>query len=169
MRERCTSRQAGLVRLLILLAQYLEWDQLPTADLAAGNSLNDQVPNPFFSQIAASGCGLDQPTVIRGQLLRPFPEYCSVTEAPPAAGSSNYNALQATYTHRWHSGLNLNVSYTYSKFMDDVQGSSVWAFSANDLVSCDRSAFCEYAVSIVFGSMVHSLFLPLPSSGHRFA
>ena len=111
-----------------VLAQYLEWDQLPTTDLAAGNSLNDQVPNPFFGHIAASGCGLDQPTVIRGQLLRPFPEYCSVTEAPPAAGSSNYNALQATYTHRWHSGLNLNVSYTYSKFMDNVQGSSGWAF-----------------------------------------
>jgi hypothetical protein len=51
-----------------------------------------------------------------------------VTEAPPAVGSSNYNALQATYTHRWHSGLNLNVSYTYSKFLDNVQGSSGWAF-----------------------------------------
>jgi hypothetical protein len=111
-----------------VLAQYLEWNQLPTADLALGNSLNDQVPNPFFNHIASSGCGLNQPTVARGQLLRPFPEYCSVTEAPPAVGASNYNALQATYTHRWHSGLNLNVSYTYSKFMDDVQGSSGWAF-----------------------------------------
>ncbi|HEY1526789.1 MAG TPA: TonB-dependent receptor [Candidatus Angelobacter sp.] len=111
-----------------VLAQYLEWNQLPTADLAMGNALNAQVPNPFFGQISASGCGLDQPTVIQGQLLRPYPEYCSVTEAPPAAGSSSYNALQATYTHRWHSGLNLNVSYTYSKFLDNVQGSSGWAF-----------------------------------------
>ncbi|HVZ19286.1 MAG TPA: TonB-dependent receptor [Terriglobales bacterium] len=111
-----------------VLAQYLEWNQLPTEDLALGDSLNDQVPNPFFGHIAASGCGLDQPTVIRGQLLRPFPEYCSVTEAPPAVGGSSYNALQATYTRRWHSGLNLNVSYTYSKFLDNVQGSSGWAF-----------------------------------------
>jgi hypothetical protein len=111
-----------------VLAQYLEWDQLPTPDLSLGNSLFDQVPNPFFGHITASGCGLDQPTVIRGQLLRPFPEYCSVTEAPPAAGSSSYNALQATYTHRWHSGLNVNVSYTFSKFLDNVQGSSGWAF-----------------------------------------
>ena len=63
-----------------------------------------------------------------GQLLRRFPEYCSVTEAPPAVGGSTYNALQATYTHRWHSGLDLNVSYTYSKFMDDVQGAAGWAF-----------------------------------------
>lgn len=111
-----------------VLAQYLEWNQLPTADLALGNALNAQVPNPFFGQITASGCGLDQPTIIQGQLLRPYPEYRSVTEAPPAVGASSYNALQATYTHRWHSGLNLNVSYTYSKFLDNVQGSSGWAF-----------------------------------------
>jgi hypothetical protein len=51
-----------------------------------------------------------------------------VTEAPPAVGDSTYNALQATYTHRWHGGLQLNVSYTYSKFLDDVQGASGWAF-----------------------------------------
>src|SRR4029077_7699404 len=81
-----------------------------------------------FGAIKGSGCGLDQPTVLAGQLLRPFPEYCSVTEAEPAAAGSTYNALQATYTHRWHSGLDLNVSYTFSKFMDDAQGSSGWAF-----------------------------------------
>ena len=111
-----------------VLAQYLEWNEFPAADLSMGNALNQQVPNPFFGAIKASGCGLDQPTVLKGQLLRPFPEYCSVTEAEPAAAGSTYNALQATYTHRWHSGLDLNVSYTYSKFMDDAQGSSGWAF-----------------------------------------
>jgi Carboxypeptidase regulatory-like domain/TonB dependent receptor len=111
-----------------VLAQYLEWDQLPTADLAMGNALNAQVPNPFFGHITSSGCGLNQPTVQAGQLLRPYPEYCSVTEAPPAAGSSSYNALQATYTHRWHSGLQAGVSYTWSKFLDNVQGASGWAF-----------------------------------------
>jgi len=111
-----------------VLAQYLEWNEFPASDLSMGNALNQQVPNPFFGAIKGSGCGLDQPTVLAGQLLRPFPEYCSVTEAEPAAAGSTYNALQATYTHRWHSGLDLNVSYTFSKFMDDAQGSSGWAF-----------------------------------------
>lgn len=111
-----------------VLAQYLEFDELPVADLALGNQLLQQVPNPFFGHIAQSGCGLNQPTIVKGQLLLPYPEYCSVTEAGPAVGGSTYNALEATYTHRWHSGLNLNVSYTYSRFMDDVQGSSGWAF-----------------------------------------
>lgn len=111
-----------------VLSQYLEWDEMPASALAAGNGLFNQVPNPFFGAITSSGCGLDQPTVAAGQLLRRFPEYCSVTEAPPAVGGSTYNALQATYTHRWHSGLDMNVSYTYSKFQDDVQGSAGWAF-----------------------------------------
>jgi Carboxypeptidase regulatory-like domain/TonB dependent receptor len=111
-----------------VLSQYLEWDEMPASALAQGTALLNQVPNPFFGIITSSGCGLDQPTVAQGQLLRRFPEYCSVTEAPPAAGGSTYNALQATYTRRWHSGLDLNVSYTYSKFMDDVQGAAGWAF-----------------------------------------
>ena len=111
-----------------VLSQYLEWDEMPASDLAMGNQLLAQVPNPFFGHITSSGCGLDQPTVAQGQLLRRFPEYCSVTEAPPAVGGSTYNALQATYTHRWHSGLDVNVSYTYSRFMDNVQGNSGWAF-----------------------------------------
>ena len=111
-----------------VLAQYLEWDEIPASDQALGNQLTQMVPNPFYGHITSSGCGLDQPTIVSGQLLRRFPEYCSVTEAPPAVGGSTYNALQATYTHRWHSGLQLNVSYTYSKFMDNVQGASGWAF-----------------------------------------
>jgi Carboxypeptidase regulatory-like domain/TonB dependent receptor len=111
-----------------VLSQYLEWNELPVSDLSMGNALYNMVPNPFYGHIASSGCGLDQPTIIQGQLLRPFPEYCSVTEAPPAVGDSTYRALQTTYTHRWHSGLELNLSYTYSRFMDDVQGASGWAF-----------------------------------------
>ncbi len=111
-----------------VLAQYLEWNELPVSALAKGNLLYQQVPNPFFGAIKSSGCGLSDKTVQAGQLLLPYPEYCSVTEAQPAAGSSTYNALEATYTHRWHSGLDLNVSYTYSRFMDNVQGASGWAF-----------------------------------------
>jgi len=111
-----------------VLSQYLEWDEIPASDLSLGSQLLSPVANPFFGHITSSGCGLDLPTVPMGQLLRRFPEYCSVTEAPPAVGGSTYNALEATYTHRWHAGLDLNVSYTYSKFMDDVQGAAGWAF-----------------------------------------
>jgi hypothetical protein len=139
-----------------VLAQYLEWNEFPASDLSLGNALNDQVPNPFFGKITSSGCGLSNPTVQRGQLLRPYPQYCSVTEAEPAAAGSNYNALQATYTHRWHAGLQLNASYTWSKFMDDAQGSSGWAFPGSG--SSVRNSYDLAAERSVDASdMTHSL------------
>ena len=111
-----------------LLATGEQWQQMPVGNLAMGNALFAQVPNPFFGHITSSGCGLNNPTVILAQTLAPFPEYCSVFEPEPSVGTSSYNALEATFTHRWHSGLDLNLSYTFSKFMDDVQGNSGWAF-----------------------------------------
>ncbi|MGA2810111.1 MAG: TonB-dependent receptor [Candidatus Acidiferrum sp.] len=140
-----------------VLANTIDWDEFPAADLSMGNALLAQVPNPFYGHITSSGCGLNNPTVVAGQLLLPFPEYCSVNEAQPAIGSSNYNALQATYTHRWHSGLDLNVSYTYSKFLDNVQGNSGWAFpgSGNSIRnSYDLSAEKSVDVSDIPNSLV---------------
>jgi hypothetical protein len=113
-----------------VLATGLNWDVMPAADLSLGiAALNAPVANPFFGQAAMAGssCGLNNPTVPKYQLLEPFPEYCSVSEGGATVGSSNYNALEATFSHRWHSGLDLNVSYTYSKFLDNVQGASGWA------------------------------------------
>jgi len=56
-----------------VLSQYLEWDEIPASDASLGNQLQNQVTNPFFGHITSSGCGLDQPTVAMGQLLRRFP------------------------------------------------------------------------------------------------
>jgi len=103
-------------------------DQLPTADLAMGNALFTQVPNRSSDT---------SPTAVAALISQPWlssncwtlSQYCSVTEANGVpVGTSSYNAMQVTYTHRWHAGLNVNVSYTYSKFTDDVQGASGWAF-----------------------------------------
>lgn len=148
-----------------VLAQYLEWNEFPVADLAQGNALNAMVPNPFFGAIKSSGCGLDQPTIVQAQLLRPYPEYCSVTEAQPAAAGSTYNALQATYTHRWHSDLQMGVSYTYSKFIDDAQGSSGWAFpgsGSNVRNSYDLSAERSVDASDLTHSLVVNYAYGLP-------
>jgi hypothetical protein len=76
--------------------------------------------------------------------------------------------LEATYTHRWHSGLDLNVSYTYSKFMDNVQGNSGWAFpgtgssvrnsynlaaeSSVDVTDTPQSLVVSYNYELPFGA-----------------
>lgn len=120
-----------------MLSTNYDINAVPTAFQAtlgqpvAGNTIapiNQQVPNPFYGIIKSSGCGLADKTVARGQLLRPYPEFCSLNDTGAPVGSSWYNALQASYTHRWKSGLSALVSYTYSKFLSNVNGSSGWAY-----------------------------------------
>jgi hypothetical protein len=61
-----------------LPAQYgSQLNQLPDELLALGTRLQELVPNPFYGQVATGT--LAQPTVQRGQLLRPFPQFTSLT------------------------------------------------------------------------------------------
>jgi hypothetical protein len=132
-----------------VLANYEQWEEPSPGVLALGNALFNQVPNPFYGHITSSSCGLNNPTISSYQTLMPFPEYCSVYEPEPAVGTSSYNALQVTFTHRWHSGLLLNLSYTASRFMDNVQGNSGWAFPGsgnNNLNSYNLAA--DYSVDV---------------------
>lgn len=97
------------------------------------NALSAQVPNPFYGAIAAgtSSCALDQPTIVQAQLLQPYSQYCGVTENNAPVGFSLYNALQINYNHRFSKGLTGLISYTYSKFMDNAEGSNSWALAGN--------------------------------------
>ena len=155
-----------------LLATGLQWEQMSPGNLTQGNALFNAVPNPFFGHITSSSCGLNNPTIILEQTLIPFPQYCSVFEPQPAVGTSSYDALEVTYTHRWHSGLDLNLSYTYSKFMDDVQGNSGWAFpgsGTNNLNSYNLSADYSVDASNVPHRFVASYIYELPvGTGKRF-
>ena len=110
-----------------MIASGLNTDQLDPKYFSMGNALATLVPNPFFNSITQSGCGLNNPTVAQGQLLLPYPEFCSITENQDPVGFSNYNALEVNYTHRVSQGLTLLASYTFSKFIDDVAGSTDWA------------------------------------------
>jgi hypothetical protein len=105
----------------------IDFDQLPTADLALGNQLLRQVANPFYGKIANSGCGLSSPTISYGQLLRPYPEFCDVNIGQVNNSWSRYNALQVNYNRRWSAGLQMLASYTFSKFTDDTSGTNGWA------------------------------------------
>jgi hypothetical protein len=65
--------------------------------------------------------------VPRQQLLRPFPEYCGVSDVQVPGAFSTYNALQINYNHRWSMGLHLLASFTISKFLDNSVGPEQWA------------------------------------------
>jgi hypothetical protein len=110
---------------------HLTWDnisanQLTPSSMALGGALQDQVTNPFYGSIASSGCGLDQPTVVQGQLLRPHPQFCSVSNVQDNSANSSYNALMVSYRHRWSQGLQMLISFTASKWIDQSAGPEDW-------------------------------------------
>ena len=68
-------------------------NQLPDQYLSLGNSLNDQVPNPFYGLITAGA--LSGKTISRRQSLLPFPQYSGdsgVQRVMVPAGNSSYHA-----------------------------------------------------------------------------
>jgi hypothetical protein len=80
--------------------------------------------------IAPSACNIDSPTaVLNEQLLLAYPEYCGVSQTDAPLGQSLYNSLQVTYNHRISKGLTALVSYTYSKFIDNVEGNQAWSYN----------------------------------------
>jgi hypothetical protein len=155
-----------------VLATGEQWNLMPAGDLAMGNALFSSVPNPFYGHIGSSSCGLNNPTITMEQTLLPFSEYCSVFESEPAVGTSSYHAIEVTFKHRWHSGLDLNLSYTYSRFMDDVQGNSGWAFpgsGTNNLNSYNLAPDYSVDVSNIPNRFVASYVYELPfGKGKRF-
>ncbi|HVO60318.1 MAG TPA: TonB-dependent receptor, partial [Terriglobales bacterium] len=98
----------------------LNADQMPTSFLALGQHLYDEVPNPFYGVITDANSPLSGSTVLRNQLLRPFPQYTylNYTRSLPGA-SSAYDALTLKYTRQFSGGLNLISSYVWSKALDD--------------------------------------------------
>jgi hypothetical protein len=108
-------------------ASSLNENQIDPKFFSLGDALTAQVANPFYGHITSSGCNLDQSTISQGQLLRPHPEFCDITEENVPAGDSYYHALDVNYTHRASQDLTVMASYTFSKFLDDVGGSTDWA------------------------------------------
>jgi len=80
-------------------------------------------------KIAASSCNLDNAAATNAQLMEPYPQYCGVSQTNAPVGQSLYNALQVTYNHRFSKGLTALVSYTYSKFLDNVEGNNGWSYN----------------------------------------
>jgi hypothetical protein len=111
--------------------------------------LREQIPNPFFGIASAGELG-STPTVARGQLLRPFPEFGDVMMHQKTAGSKRqYNAFDVLLDKRvggsrWWGG---RYTYTYSQMKDNQFGetSNYGSRTATPQNNYDLDA--EYAIS----------------------
>lgn len=91
----------------------LNMNQLRPEDMALGSQLNQLVPNPFF-QAVGRGIYVSS-TVSRAQLLRPYPQFTTITPLFTSGGSSSYHSLQASVTKRLSHGFQFDGAYTWSK------------------------------------------------------
>lgn len=82
------------------------------------------------------------PTATIGQALRPFPQYNGINDIWADFGNSNYNSLQVQLKQNIRHGLTYQLSYTWSKSLDDTGGSRT-AYGVNG-VSPNR---LEYSYS----------------------
>jgi hypothetical protein len=107
--------QAGEIELNPIPAQYLSTSR--TRDQAVIDFLVGTVTNPFAGLIP--GTGLNNNTVARSQLLRPYPHLGNVRTFR-SDGTSVYNSAQFKVEKRFTKGYTVLAGYTWSKFTERV-------------------------------------------------
>src|SRR5262249_38205607 len=84
-------------------------------------ALYDDVPNPFFG-IPEAGDLSQLPTVSRGQLLRPFPQFGNIYETQTSGARLRYHALTAMLERRLAGGRGRGAHYPWGRRDDDQFG-----------------------------------------------
>ena len=136
-------------------------NQLDPRFLVLGNLLttNATAANIALAQAIIPGVGLPFPTFVGtiAQMLRPFPQYNSVTDVYGNVGQSNYNALQASIQQRLAHGLTFNLNYTYSKALGTINGNRSAYRQEKNLSTTDQphllNAFYSYQLPFGKGRM----------------
>jgi hypothetical protein len=94
-------------------------NQLPPSFLSLGAHLQDTVDNPFFGIITNPSSALRSQKVALGRLLRPYPQYDSVTAFRVPHASSIYHAMTLKVDKRFSHGISFLGAYTWGKLIDN--------------------------------------------------
>lgn len=93
--------------------QYLSTS--PLRDQPAIDLLTAQVANPFYPLLPRTN--LSGTTVARSQVLRPFPQFTSIT-SDTNEGYARYHSMQTRFEKRFSRGFTTNLAWTWSKFQE---------------------------------------------------
>lgn len=122
-------------------------NQLAPEQLQLGSALQQQVANPFFGIIKTGF--LSRPTVTRGQLLRPFPQFGDINVHGVSGGKSFYNSGTIKAQKRFSRGVTFLTSYTFSKLLDDNIGQANFYSSPANFAVNRYNLAAEYGLSAV--------------------
>jgi hypothetical protein len=113
-----TAISAG-VGLNVVPVEYLSGSPLrDQANITTSSYLGANLTSPFQG-LPGMGSLSASSTITRENLLKPFPQFGTMTSSDNA-GYSWYHALQAKLERRYTAGLTLGAVYTWSKFMEGV-------------------------------------------------
>ena len=85
------------------------------------------VPNPFVGITTVSGLNpTTNPTILAGQLDRPYPEYSGMSLVGEGCCGSNYNSFQLTVTKRFTNGGSFLAAYTNAKLLSNTDTLTTW-------------------------------------------
>ena len=122
-------------------------NQLDPKYAALGTALQEQVANPFLGTPIGVGI-LSGPTIPRGQLLRPYPQFDYVFTTRGNVARSRYHALVFTGDRRLGSGWSARANYTWSRLKDNQFGESNF-FAGGSTIQNYYDVEHEYGLSVV--------------------
>lgn len=125
----------------------LNINQLDRRYFALGTTLQEPVVNPFYGTPLAVGI-LANPTIARGQLLRPYPQFDTVYTIRSNVSRSRYDALIVSTERRLADGWSAQANYTWSRQQDSQYGESNF-FAGGSGVLDNHNPDAEYGLSVV--------------------
>jgi hypothetical protein len=145
----------------ILFETGYELNQLTEEQMQLKTALQQLVPNPFYGVIQTGI--LSQPTVVRSQLLRPYPQFQSIVNFKPPTGMTNYQSFMVRLQGQFGSSASLTVSYTTGKNLNN------FGYSPAPQNTHNMAAEKSLADEDVSQRLVTSLVWPVPfGAGRRF-
>jgi Carboxypeptidase regulatory-like domain len=90
-------------------------------------TITTPIPNPFNGITTVSGLNPGaNPTILAGQLDRPYPEYTGLSLVGDGCCGSNYNSFQLTVTKRFANGGSFLAAYTNAKLLSNTDTETTW-------------------------------------------
>jgi hypothetical protein len=87
-------------------------------DSVTAGKLSATVANLFYG--LAKGGIYASPTIVNSYMVDRYPQFQAVREDYVGQGGSRFDALQAVLRKGWKNGASLNITYTWSKGLGDV-------------------------------------------------
>jgi len=111
-------------------------------------ALETYVPNPFYGKITNPNSQLSGSTIPAYQLQLPHPQFTTFGGDTKPIANSIYHALQAKMEKRFSHGLELLVTYNFSKSIDDASSSDNTFLGGSTSLQDPNKPYLERGVSL---------------------